>query len=200
MGSAIRIVLGGALAIPVAIGLFYIMQSLVDRDYEQEESKSRKIADIVVPDKVIETNLKEVKPEKVEEPEEPPPELEPLDFDTDVEMNAVNMAPKADVSLKLSSSGMSSGDGEYLPIVKVAPIYPRRAQTRGITGYCIVEYTVTKTGSIRDPQPVDCQPQGIFERASVKAAEKFKYKPRVVDGEPIEVAGVQNKFTYELEK
>ncbi len=200
MGSAIRIVLGGALAIPVAIGLFYIMQSLVDRDYEQEESKSRKIADIVVPDKVIETNLKEVKPEKVEEPEEPPPELEPLDFDTDVEMNAVNMAPKADVSLKLSSSGMSSGDGEYLPIVKVAPIYPRRAQTRGITGYCIVEYTVTKTGSIRDPQAVDCQPQGIFERASVKAAEKFKYKPRVVDGEPIEVAGVQNKFTYELEK
>ncbi len=200
MGSAIRIVLGGVLAIPVAIGLFYIMQSLVDRDYEQEETKSRKIADIVVPDKVIETNLKEVKPEKVEEPEEPPPELEPLDFDTDVEMNAVNMAPNADVSLKLSSSGMSSGDGEYLPIVKVAPIYPRRAQTRGITGYCIVEYTVTKSGSIRDPQAVDCQPQGIFERASVKAAAKFKYKPRVVDGEPIEVAGVQNKFTYELEK
>jgi hypothetical protein len=33
---------------------------------------------------------------------------------------------------------MSSGDGEYLPIVKVAPIYPRRAQTRGISGllYC----------------------------------------------------------------
>ena len=162
MGSAIRIVLGGVLAIPVAIGLFYIMQSLVDRDYEQEESKARKIADIVVPDKVIETNLKEVKPEKVEEPEEPPPELEPLDFDTDVEMNAVNMAPKAEVSLKLSSSGMSSGDGEYLPIVKVAPIYPRRAQTRGITGYCIVEYTVTKTGSIRDPQPVDCQPRTSF--------------------------------------
>ncbi|MEM6302231.1 MAG: energy transducer TonB, partial [Pseudomonadota bacterium] len=24
--------------------------------------------------------------------------------------------------------------------------------------------------------------------------------PRVVDGEPIEVAGVQNKFTYELEQ
>jgi len=94
---------------------------------------------------------------------------------------------------------VSSGDGEYLPIVKVAPIYPRRAQTRGISGYCIVEYTVTKTGSIRDPFAVDCQPKGIFERASLKASEKFKYKPRVVDGEAIEVAGVQNKFTYELE-
>ena len=200
MGSSIRVVLGGILAVPVAIGLFYIMQALVDREYKQEETKARKIADIVVPDKVIETNLKEVKPEKVEDPEEPPPDLEPIQFDTDVDMGVVNNAPTSDISLKLSSSGMSSGDGEYLPIVKVAPIYPRRAQTRGITGYCIVEYTVTKTGSIRDPQPVDCQPQGIFERASLKAAEKFKYKPRVVDGEAIEVAGVQNKFTFELEK
>ncbi|MEK9807432.1 MAG: energy transducer TonB [Halieaceae bacterium] len=200
MGSSARVGVGGLLAIPVAIGLFYLMQALVDRDYKQEDTKARKIADIVVPDKVIETNLKEVKPEKVEDPEEPPPDLEPIDFDTDIDMNVANTAPNTGINLKLSSSGMSSGDGEYLPIVKVAPIYPRRAQTRGISGYCIVEYTVTKTGSIRDPQPVDCQPSGIFERASVKAAEKFKYKPRVVDGEPIEVAGVQNKFTYELEQ
>ena len=200
MGSSVRVILGGLLALPVAIGLFYIMQSLVTTEFKQEETKARKIADIVVPDKVIETNLKEAKPEKVEDPEEPPPDLEPIQFDTNIEMGAVNTAPKADISIKLSSSGMSSGDGEYLPIVKVAPIYPRRAQTRGITGYCIVEYTVTKTGSIRDPQPVDCQPAGIFDSASVKAAEKFKYKPRVVDGEAIEVAGVQNKFTFELEK
>jgi protein TonB len=200
MGSSARVGVGGLLAVPVAIGLFYLMQALVDRDYKQEDTKARKIADIVVPDKVIETNLKEVKPEKVEDPEEPPPDLEPIDFDTDIDMNVANTAPNTGINLKLSSSGMSSGDGEYLPIVKVAPIYPRRAQTRGISGYCIVEYTVTKTGSIRDPQAVDCQPSGIFERASVKAAEKFKYKPRVVDGEPIEVAGVQNKFTYELEQ
>ncbi|MCH1493277.1 MAG: energy transducer TonB [Luminiphilus sp.] len=200
MGSSVRVIVGGLLAIPVAIGLFYIMQALVDREFEQEDTKARKIADIVVPDKVIETNLKEVLPEKVEDPEEPPPDLEPIQFDSDVDMGVVNNAPTTGVTLQLNSSGMSSGDGEYLPIVKVAPIYPRRAQTRGISGYCIVEYTVTKTGSIRDPQAVDCQPSGIFERASVKAAEKFKYKPRVVDGEPIEVAGVQNKFTYELEQ
>ena len=200
MGSLQRVIVGGLLAVPVAIGLFYLMQALVDRDYKQQDTKARKIADIVVPDKVIETNLKEVKPEKVEDPEEPPPDLEPIDFDTDIDMNVANTAPTTGINLKLSSSGMSSGDGEYLPIVKVAPIYPRRAQTRGISGYCIVEYTVTKTGSIRDPQAVDCQPSGIFESASVKAAEKFKYKPRVVDGEPIEVAGVQNKCTYELEQ
>ena len=126
--------------------------------------------------------------------------MQQLDFDLDMNVDVVNIAPAAAVDISISTSGMSTGDGEYLPIVKVAPIYPRRAQTRGITGYCIVEYTVTTSGAIRDPFAVDCQPSGVFDKASVKAATKFKYKPRVVDGEAIEVAGVQNKFTYELEQ
>ncbi|WOJ97564.1 energy transducer TonB [Congregibacter brevis] len=198
--SFVRSLIGALVAIPVAFGLFFLMQSLIDKDYEQTDTKGRKIADIVVPEREIEVNTKEVKPEKVEDPEEPPPELQPLELDFDTDLDVANIAPNAGVQVEISSSGMSSGDGEYLPIVKVAPIYPRRAQTRGLTGYCIVEYTVTKSGSIRDPIPVDCAPSGVFERASVKAAEKFKYKPRVVDGEAIEVAGVQNKFTYELEQ
>ena len=197
--SPLRILVSALLAVPVALGLFMVMNALIDRDFEQPDVKARKIAEIVKPEETIETNVKEQKPEKVEDPEEPPPEIQPLEFDMDMDTNVANLAPTTSVDIELSSSGMSSGDGEYLPIVKVAPIYPRRAQTRGITGYCIVEYTVTKSGSIRDPIPVDCQPEGVFESASVKASLKFKYKPRVVDGEPIEVAGVQNKFTYELE-
>ena len=202
MPATLRSIVGAVAAVPIALGLFYLMQSLIDTQFEQEDVKTRKIADIVVPDKVIETNLKEVLPEKVDDPDEPPPDMEPLDFDTDLDMSTANMAPTVAVNVSINASGLSSGDGEYLPIVKVAPIYPRRAQTRGITGYCIVTYTVTTTGAIRDPyveNETDCSPKGIFERASLKAALKFKYKPRVVDGQAIEVAGVQNKFTYELE-
>lgn len=195
-----RMLLGALLAIPVAGGLFFVMQYLIaTADPKIDDTKRRKLADIHMPEREIDTNIKEVKPDKVEDPEEPPPELDTPDLDMDMDVEVVNTAPVAQVDVSISTSGMSSGDGEYLPIVKVAPIYPRRAQTRGITGYCIVEYTVTTSGAIRDPRAVDCQPEGVFESASVKAAEKFKYKPRVVDGEPIEVAGVQNKFTYELE-
>ena len=189
MPATLRSIVGAVAAVPIALGLFYLMQSLIDTQFEQEDVKTRKIADIVVPDKVIETNLKEVLPEKVEDPDEPPPDMEPLDFDTDLDMSMANMAPTVAVNVSINSSGLSSGDGEYLPIVKVAPIYPRRAQTRGITGYCIVTYTVTTTGAIRDPyveNESDCSPKGIFERASLKAALKFKYKPRVVDGQAID--------------
>ena len=202
MSSLVRTLIGVCAAVPIALGLFFLMNSLIDRQFEQDEIKAQKVAEIVVPDKEIETNRKEELPEKVEDPDEPPPEMEPLDFDTDLDMSTANMAPTVAVNVSINASGLSSGDGEYLPIVKVAPIYPRRAQTRGISGYCIVTYTVTTTGAIRDPyveNESDCSPKGIFERASLKAAAKFKYKPRVVDGQAIEVAGVQNKFTYELE-
>ena len=199
--NLIRIIIGALLAIPVAGGLFFIMQYLIaSADPKIDDKKTRKLADIHMPDREIETNVTEAKPDKPDEVDEPPPDLDTPDLDMDMNVEATNMAPSGQVDVAIAGTGgLSASDGEYLPIVKVAPIYPRRAQTRGITGYCIVEYTVTKSGSIRDPKPVDCQPQGIFERASVKASLKFKYKPRVVDGEAIEVAGVQNKFTYELE-
>ena len=198
--SKVRIIVSVLLALPVVVGLFMVMHSLIDRDFKNPEVSNQKIADLVQPDEEIQLETNSKKPEKVEDPEEPPPEIDMARIDLDMDTNVDNIAPAAAIDISISTSGMSSGDGEYLPLVKVAPIYPRRAQTRGISGYCIVEYTVTTSGAIRDPVAVDCQPSGVFEKASVKASTKFKYKPRVVDGEAIEVAGVQNKFTYELEQ
>ncbi len=200
VNAPVRMGVSVLLAIPVVVGLFMVMHSLIDREFENPEVKNTKIADLVQPDEEIQLETATRKPEKVEDPEEPPPEMDMVQIDLNMDTSIENTTPVAAVDIAISTTGMSSGDGEYLPIVKVAPIYPRRAQTRGITGYCIVEYTVTTSGAIRDPVAVDCQPQGVFEKASVKAATKFKYKPRVVDGEAIEVAGVQNKFTYELEQ
>jgi protein TonB len=197
--NTIRLFLGALLAIPVAGGLFFIMQYLIaSADPNIDDKPQTKLADIHMPDREIETKI-DAKPEKIDDPEQPPPDLDTPDMDMDMDMEAVNIAPVAQVDVNIGTGTMATGDGEYLPIVKVAPIYPRRAQTRGISGYCIVEYTVMATGAIRDPRAVDCKPSGVFDKASVKAALKFKYKPRVVDGEAIEVAGVQNKFTYELE-
>ena len=70
MGSSARVAVSAALAVPVAIALFFVMHSLISRDFKQEDVKARKIADIVVPDKTIETNLNEVKPEKIDDPDD----------------------------------------------------------------------------------------------------------------------------------
>jgi len=114
---------------------------------------------------------------------------------------ALTSAPvKTDISLSAEGFSLNiSEQSEYLPIAKVAPIYPRRAAQRGIEGYCMVEYTVKADGSVSGVEVIDgkCS-HSSFKKPSIKAARKFKYKPRVIDGVKVDVPGVRNRFTYQL--
>ena len=96
-------------------------------------------------------------------------------------------------------TGDYASDGDYLPFVKVTPIYPQRALARGLEGSCVVQFTVTRSGGIRDPFVVEDQcASSVFHRASIEAVLKFKYRPRVIDGVAVEVPGVQNRFVYQI--
>lgn len=190
--------LGGA----VTLALLALMHALIATGGRApEESTPIRIADVTMPDARIESGFVARLPERIEEPERPPPAAAlPEDFAAAgilvPEMTAA-LAPQLQIGTGPSAVAT---DGEYLPIVKIAAVYPRRAQERGITGHCIVEYTVTTSGATRDPVPVDCSPPGVFEESAVKAALRFKYRPRVVDGQPVEVTGVRNEFLYELDE
>lgn len=93
--------------------------------------------------------------------------------------------------------GLGSGEGNYLPIVKVAPVYPQRALARGIEGDCTVRYNVTPQGTTRNVEVVPGQCiDPVFHRPSIEAAKRFKYKPRVIDGVAVEVIGVYNVFHF----
>lgn len=89
-------------------------------------------------------------------------------------------------------------DGDPLPIVKVSPQYPRRAQTQGIEGYVILSFTITPTGATANPVVIESQPSGVFDRSAVNAVRKFKYKPKIVNGEAQPVHDVQHRLTYEI--
>ncbi len=199
----VRLLVGSLCALGVTFGLVLLMQQLIHTDeVSVDKKKTHKIADISLGETEIETKRQQRKPEKPEEVDEPPPPIEPAPLqDTIADLDALNIAPSLKGAGDMNKGpGLSASDGEYLPMVKVQPQYPRRALSRGIEGHCTVSYTVTKQGTTKDAVAIDCEPKGMFERASVKAALKFKYKPRVEDGQPIEVPNVKNKFTYKLAK
>ena len=87
-------------------------------------------------------------------------------------------------------------DANYAPIYKKSPVYPRRAIVRGIEGYVLLEFTVTREGGVRDPKVVDANPPKIFDQAAVDAVRQFRYIPRVVNGAPVEVVGVTNRIAF----
>ncbi|MFK7914542.1 MAG: energy transducer TonB [Pseudomonadales bacterium] len=197
----IRYIVGVVLGAIATFALFMIMQYLIASDESGlDESKTGKIVDFVRLKEDEQVEIKDRKPKPPPPPDEPPPDMPKPDFDNaDVSQGVDIGGVNVNVDLNVGGVGGFSSDGEYLPIVKVAPVYPRRAQTRGIEGYVLLEFIVTKTGSVRDPVVVEAKPPGIFDRAATNAALKFKYKPKVVNGEPIEVAGVRNMVRFELE-
>ena len=208
MGSAIKYPVAILLAAVTTLALFFLMQALIAMGTGPvEKGETRKIADIHMPERELEVIQEEKKPEKPEEPEQPPPDLAPPPVDMSApDAGGISMAPvKVNANINLGGIGLGASDGEYLPIVKVAPIYPSRALSRGIEGYVIVEFTVTKLGTVADPFVVEAfsdsgSPTTIFNSAAIKAALKFKYKPKIIDGEPVDVAGVQNKIAFKIDK
>lgn len=202
-----RVGIAGGLGVVTTFLLLFLMHSLINKDLgEAPQIEETRIADIQMPKTEIETRYEEVKPERPEEPQTPPPNIPEPEFDApDANLDGLNMeAPTFDSNIAMNIGGFS-GDGEYLPIVKVAPEYPSNAASRGIEGFCTVEFTVTVNGSTKDVVAIDCttkdgKPTTVFNRASIRAAQRFKYRPKVVDGVPIEVPGVRNRFVYELAK
>lgn len=195
-----RLIGAAIVASITTVALLFLMQQLISKEWEEPENlENRKIADINLPEQEIETQYDTTKPDKPEEPEEAPDIPEPQ-FDTpDASADAVNIPPPTlSTDISIDGIGGFSSDGDYLPIVKVNPRYPSRAQSRGIEGYVIVEYTVTTNGSVRDPVVVEAEPSSIFNRAAINSALKYKYKPRVIDGQAIEVPGVRTRIVFNL--
>jgi protein TonB len=186
----------------VTFGLLFVMQLLIATGQGAiTEASNFRILDFVRVERENQIETKKDKPEKPPEPEKAPDMPSP---DSMADLGASNLAvsvsaPTISGAVDVGGIGFGVSDGEYLPIVKVAPIYPARAASRGLEGYVIVEFTVTRAGTTKDVTVVESS-NSIFDRAATDAAYKFKYKPRVIDGEAVEVPGVRNKITFVLEK
>ena len=188
----------------VTAGILFVMQLLIATGEKAlSEDSERYFLDFVRVKQEETVETKDRKVEKPQAPQEAPPSAPQPRTDSvgDVGGISVNIAGPSgtDIDMDVGGTGWVVSDGEYLPIVKVAPEYPRRALQRGIQGYVIVEYTVTKLGTVENPRVIEAEPAGMFDEAAIKSALKYKYKPRVVDGEPIEVPGVRTIIRFELE-
>ena len=178
----------------LTLSIFYLMQYLIAVGDIELGDKAIRIADVTMPERDLELIQDIERPEE----EEPPPETMPPEFDMTPPADLENAAPRPKFDFKGKRSGVFA-DGSYVPIFKVPPIYPRRAQERGIEGCVMLEFTVTKVGSVKDPVVLWSLPSGIFDRAAMRSAMKFKYKPQIRDGEAIAVKGILNQITFIIE-
>jgi periplasmic protein TonB len=139
--------------------------------------------------------------EKVQ-PDKPPPvpEVPQLNFAKgSVENNVAQLTPVVDAGSAMSKMKMTAGsDRDIIPLVRINPDYPPRALSRGIQGWVIVQFTISATGTVKDPKVVDSS-NSIFNEAALKAIARWRYNPKVEEGVAVERVGVQTKLVFQLE-
>lgn len=199
MGNIIRWIIGVPVAAFVTIGLFVLMMTLIAEEFKPQDkvaSASFEINPTVEDIKVIKRETKVQQVKKVVTPP-PPPMIErqqaakPQERIASLEGAIPEFeAPKIDKqNFKIAVS-----DRDAQPLVRIPPIMPPRAEK---SGHCRVRFDVSPEGAPFNVVATYCT-QKLFERATIKSVQKWKYNPKIVDGRNVARKGVENKVTYRL--
>ena len=197
-----RYVFSIAIGSVITISLIFVMHLLIEYgEGALTKPRERHQLEFVRVKRNENLNVEDFTPEKPPKPPEVPPEVPPQDMDN-VDPNAptINVPPPS-VSNNVDiggPGGMNVAEGDYLPIVRVAPVYPSSALSRGLEGYVDLAFTVTSAGTVIDPVVIFSTSK-LFERAATRAVLKFKYKPRVVDGQAVDVPNVKTRISFQIE-
>ena len=200
--AAARFLIAFGFAACVTFGLFYLMQSMIGVEGELDASDSVKVVDFVRVKRSEEVKKKEREPPKKEKIDDtpPPPDFE-MDQNTNLDGGGIGIAAAVDTSMSLDTGGgfsMASADGDAVPMVRVPPQYPERALQRGIEGRVLIEFTITKSGAVKDAKVIAAEPSKIFNKAAIKAVLQWKYNPKIVNGKAVEQVGVRIAIPFKL--
>ncbi|WP_417451613.1 TonB family protein [Kordiimonas sp.] len=192
------IVGGAALS---TFGLFFLMQGLVGSDM-MDFPDSRPVFNpnivlpVTPPEPVRKINRVSKPPEVIEPPRTKIKPISPT--------KGTHIGPTVPRQPPVVPAGSGMGplaglaDGERIPLVRVQPQYPRRALERGIEGSVVVEFTVTRDGTVAGAHVIEAEPKGMFDREALSAIAKFKYKPKVVDGVAYASSAERYRFVFAL--
>ena len=196
------------LRVPIAVilgaifttSVFWLLWHLVGRQVDVTQLKEAQRIDFSRLRKDTEVQTK--RDQKVERERPPPtPEMPKMSFATSgVENNVATLTPVVDARGAMTRMSMSAGsDRDVIPLVRIAPDYPPRALSRGLEGWVKVQFTITPTGTVKDPKVVDAMPKEMFDDAALKAIARWRYNPRVEGGVAVERVGVQTIIRFQLE-
>lgn len=85
----------------------------------------------------------------------------------------------------------SMGNSNIIPILKVPTVYPRRARMLKKEGFVKLKLTVSKEGLVSKAVIIDSKPKKIFDKAALDSVYRWKFKPKMIDGKPMEQVGIQ---------
>lgn len=202
MGRGIRYAVAVTLALVLTLVTFHIMHTLVSGAEGEREQLERppgiRFGPVEIDETVEQRDRRRPPPPTPPEQPPPPPEMEIAQMEQPVRDMPDMEMPDLDISMSGAGPFLGSmaqadrnGEGDAVPLVRIQPQYPRDATVAQIEGYVTLEFIIDETGSVRSPRVIDSRPPRIFDRAAIRAILRWKFKPRVVDGQAVERQATQ---------
>ncbi len=205
-----RLMLAAPVAVVMAFAVFSFMAWMVDNgNRKPPESKPALSFNMVMVENEQDVQRRHRSvPEKPKMPEAP--KQSPVSDVSSAEvspMNNIESLPALGLDTSIHGLAIDAptfGDfgvnQQAMPITRVEPVYPARAQKRRIEGFVSLRFTIDKTGRPTDIEVVDSEPKRIFDREAVRALGKWKYQPQIIDGKAVEQPGQTVKVEFKLAK
>jgi len=148
-------------------------------------------------------------------PEPPPPpdqQPEAPDFSSQLDTMNPNLGMNMpSIGVPISESGgpylgtLSAGDGmaafdsDVMAVVRVPPTYPRNAKQARIQGSVTMEVLIRPDGTVSNVKVMGSNPPRIFDQAAIMAMQRWKFRPKIVDGNAVTQRAKQTiEFTLEM--
>ena len=96
-------------------------------------------------------------------------------------------------------SGLAGFDTDVIPVVRVQAAYPRRAKQAGIEGSVTMEVLIKPDGTVSQAKVLESTPPRMFDQAALVAIQRWKFRPKIVDGTPVSQRARQT-IQFSLEK
>lgn len=188
-----------SLAAAIFFGLlvFVGMQALIATDgFFEEPDKNRTYLNFVRVD--TSNDNVNTKDRRLPDPP-PPPETPPESPDLSSQMMNMNTSlsmdmPKIGVPVNSGSgaflgtlqagNGMQGFDTDVIPIVRVPPAYPQRARQAKLEGTVTMAVTIRPDGTVAEVEVLESNPPRLFDDAAVQAMQRWKFRPKIVNGKP----------------
>ena len=188
--TALRTPTAALLAMPVAYGLFLLMNSLILLDAITPQRPD--------PDAPM---TKRTKPTPLESATQPPPPPRASATVTDIVLptpfvpGAVPTGLPTHVKMPTIGPVMISSR-DYQVVRPPLPVYPRRAAERGISGTCNVAFSIDPRGKPFRVSAACSDP--VFVSEAESSVSKAEFAPQLVDGQFVTVTGLEYPLNFKL--
>ncbi len=179
----------------ITAGLIFAMTQLIDGDEVQlEPAKTFPLIKFVhVPEKEEVITVKPEPPKEIV-----PPKIQKKEFVAEPSGDIEGIHVPRNNPKVIIKGPVISGIPGGMPMVPIAPKYPDRAATLGLCGQVLVQFDISAAGIPTNVQILETSSRH-FNKESVRAVERARYKPFTEGGVPTTVYGKQELITFKLE-